>query len=266
MPDLSLRVPAVPENVIVVRELLRGIEALLPRRGLSEAVLTAVSEAANNVVVHAYEGAVGPLEVAVSIQDGLEVSVRDWGAGFAAEAEPSGDDQPGFGRDVIAAFADDVTVRSTPGAGSEVRLRWAVPPLLRQVGGDPGTPLPGDTVLTVRADPALSRSVARVTSALAARAGFAVDRLADVRVIGEVLTSEAEPLLVGSELSLAFLQRPSGLQITAGRFIAGGVDALRSARTVNGGRVIDQLADDLEVLRDPGTDHELLVLSVGTGR
>lgn len=266
MAELSLRVPAVPENVVVVRELLRGIDGLLTRPGLSEAVLTAVSEAANNVVVHAYDGSVGPLEVAVSVQDGLEVSVRDWGAGFAAEAVASDDEPSGFGRDVIAAFADDMTVRSTPGAGCEVRLRWSVPPLLGGVGGDPASPLPGDTVLTVRADPALGRSVARVTSALGARARLAVDRLADLRVIGEVLTSEAEPLLVGGELSLAFLQRPSGLQITAGRFIAGGVEALRSARTVDGAGVIDQLADDLEILRDPGNGHELLVLGIGAGR
>lgn len=258
MADLSLRLPAVPENVIVVRELLRGIDGVLTRPGLSEAVLTAVSEAANNVVMHAYDGVVGPLEVSVSLDAGLQISVRDWGAGFPdADGEDSG-----FGREVITAFADDVEVWSQAGAGSEVRLRWEMPPLIAPAVGEAGSPLQGEIVMTLRPDPAFKLAVVRVLSALGARARLTVSRLGDLRMLGDVLVGEAGPQLTGHSLSLVFLQRGRGLQISVGPLREQGADALRHARTVDGRSVVDRLTNDVEVLHDPATGHEVLVLTV----
>ena len=267
MPELSLRAPALAENVIVVRELLRGIDRLLVvRPGLREAVLTAVSEAANNVVVHAYDGAIGPLQVDVSVSGPLEVVVRDWGLGFDPAA-PDECDDPGFGRAVIEAFADEVDISSTRGTGTEVRLRWDVAVLAVGPTDDGDTKsLPGETVLTMHPDPALGGAAGRVLAALGARAGLGVDRLADLRLIAEALVAHARPVLVGGRLSFAFLQREGALQISVGPFVAEGAGSLRQARSMGGVAIVERLASELEVLRDPRTGHEALVLTVADAR
>lgn len=267
VPELSLRVPALPENVIVVRELLRGLDPLLSGRpGLSEAVQTAVSEAANNVVMHAYHGAAGPLQVDVMLTDGLEVRVRDWGVGFADPVSPP-DEGTGFGRAVIAAFADRVDVGSVPGQGSVVAMSWAVPPLLATSEGDDetdvATALPGDTVLTLRPQPALAAAAGRVVAALGSRAPLTVDRLGDLQLIGDALVAHAGPLLVGTRLSLVFLRRQRALQLSAGPFRAGRAEIARRAGLVEGAGLIDRLASKVEILTDPRTGQELLVLTVG---
>jgi len=266
--ELCLRVPAVPENVIVVRELLRGIAGLFAvRPGLSEAVLTAVSEAANNVVVHAYDGVPGPLQIEVDLRSGLEVRVRDWGIGFAANEHPLEDEEAGgFGRAVIAAFADDVVVRSQPGGGSEVRLRWDVPGLLAGPDGDGGSPLSGDTVLTVRPDAALGVATGRVMAALGAHARLTVDRLTELQLIGDVLVAHAGPALAGPRLSLAFLKREDRLQVSVGPFVAGGAETVRAAQPVGGVGVIDRLASGVQVLSDPLAGAEALVLTIAPDR
>lgn len=82
--ELILALPARPENVIVVRQAVAGLGEAL---GLSPQRLddlkTVVSEACNNVILHAYDDDRGPLEVSAS-SDGsaLEVSVSDTGGGF----------------------------------------------------------------------------------------------------------------------------------------------------------------------------------------
>jgi anti-sigma regulatory factor (Ser/Thr protein kinase) len=262
--ELCLRVPAVPENVIVVRELLRGVGGLFAvRPGLSEAVLTAVSEAANNVVMHAYNDSPGPLEIEVDLRRGLEVSVRDWGTGFERADGSGGSDEDGFGHAVIAAFADHVDIRSTRGEGSEVRLSWDVPSLLEGPDGDSEPPLVGDTVLSVRPDPALGVATGRVMAALGAHARLTIDRLSELQVIGDVLVSHAGPVLRDARLSLAFLERDDRLQVSAGPFVAGGAERVRTARSVDGVGVIDRLANGVQVLSDPLADGEALVLTIG---
>jgi len=263
--ELFLRVPAEPENVIVVREMLRGIDSLLmARAGLSESVQTAVSEAANNVIMHAYQdGPPGPLEVDVSLEGRLEIRVRDQGVGFDPLAEDPDDGSAGFGRAVITAFADEVRVTSAPGAGSEVRLRWGVPPMCPSAGPGHSQPLTGETVLCLRPHSAFSAVTGRVMAALGARSRLPVDRLNDLQLIGDALISHSAPVLCGSHLSFAFLRRPGRLQVSAGPFVLDGAEAVRLARSVEGVPLIDRLADDLEVLRDPGTDQEALVFAIG---
>ena len=79
-PDVRLRVPARPNQVLVVRELVRGLEAsLLSAPGLSQAMQTAISEAANNVVTHAYPDGDGVLEVDLRLGGRVEAIVRDRG-------------------------------------------------------------------------------------------------------------------------------------------------------------------------------------------
>src|SRR3954451_8758818 len=61
--EFRLSLPAVAENVAVVRQALTGMtEALGIGPGVLADMKTAVSEACNNVVLHAYEDG-GPVEV-----------------------------------------------------------------------------------------------------------------------------------------------------------------------------------------------------------
>src|SRR5437868_10102568 len=83
-PTITLRLESSPETLTLVRGMLGGVAELLQLDPeLLDDVKTAVSEACNNVVMHAYEGASGPLSVCLYAQDdGLEVIVRDHGRGI----------------------------------------------------------------------------------------------------------------------------------------------------------------------------------------
>jgi serine/threonine-protein kinase RsbW len=117
-PDLSLRVRAVPENVPVIRHALGAIAST---RGADPdvrgAIALAVTEAASNVVLHAYpDGRPGVLEVEVEAageRGHLAITVRDDGTGIVRDAPSPG---LGAGLPLISAVADRVDVRSgTPG-------------------------------------------------------------------------------------------------------------------------------------------------------
>src|SRR5919206_3122748 len=84
MPDIELTLPARAENVAVVRHAIGGLgEALdLDPQTLSDVKL-AVTEACTNVVVHAYDGGEGPMQVAADVSpEYLSVTVRDEGRGI----------------------------------------------------------------------------------------------------------------------------------------------------------------------------------------
>ena len=79
VPDVRLRLRNVPENVALVRQALTGLAGSIGiDDGLLSDMKTAVSEACNNVVLHAYDDGAGPLEVYVCPgQHEVAVIVRD---------------------------------------------------------------------------------------------------------------------------------------------------------------------------------------------
>jgi serine/threonine-protein kinase RsbW len=126
-PEVRLTMPARPEGVAVVRQALAGLADALD---FDAAVLAdmkmAVSEACTNVVVHAYEGEPGTLEVELHAGElGLTIVVRDHGAGIQprpARAEPPA---LGLGLPLIAALSDSFELRGATGSGTEVRMTFA---------------------------------------------------------------------------------------------------------------------------------------------
>jgi serine/threonine-protein kinase RsbW len=126
-PEVRLTMPARPEGVAVVRQALAGLADALD---FDAAVLAdmkmAVSEACTNVVVHAYEGEPGMLEVELHAGElGLTIVVRDQGAGIQprpARAEPPA---LGLGLPLIAALSDSFELRGATGSGTEVRMTFA---------------------------------------------------------------------------------------------------------------------------------------------
>jgi serine/threonine-protein kinase RsbW len=126
-PEVRLRMPARPEGVAVVRQALAGMADALD---FDAAVLAdmkmAVSEACTNVVVHAYEGEPGTLEVEMHAGEaGLTIVVRDHGAGIQPRPARSEPPALGLGLPLIAALSDAFELRGSTGMGTEVRMMFA---------------------------------------------------------------------------------------------------------------------------------------------
>ena len=183
-PTLSLALESRPETLTLVRGMLGGMAELLSMDPeLRDDLKTAVSEACNNVVLHAYPDGAGPLTVSLNATDaGIEVVVRDQGVGIPEEA--SSDDRiQGVGLPVIRALAEQAEFRACAGGGTEV---WMVFP--GQRGGQPlyerpAAPAPddgwrdqlsGDAVVSVSPVELLSGVLGRLSRALAANARFSL--------------------------------------------------------------------------------------------
>lgn len=92
---------------------------------LSDRVLLAVTEAAGNVVRHAYPGRHrGVLHAVADIDRGVDVQVvvGDHGGGFRTDSAAGA----GFGLQIIAEVSDDLAVRETASGGIEVWMRFVV--------------------------------------------------------------------------------------------------------------------------------------------
>jgi serine/threonine-protein kinase RsbW len=125
VPDLSLTLPARPDNVAIVRHALSAFVAEL---GLGAArvgdILLAVTEACANAVVHGYEGREGPMIVSArQAGDELVVGVRDHGRGMMPRIDSPG---LGLGLPVIMSLSDVVEIRppADGAGGTEVTMRF----------------------------------------------------------------------------------------------------------------------------------------------
>src|SRR5438874_8345283 len=112
-PAVRLELDSRPETLTLVRGVLAGVAELI---GLDPELLddlkTAVSEACNNVVMHAYEGETGPLSVRMYIEpEAIEVVVADQGSGLPPLA-PADETIRGVGVSVIRALAEQAEFRT----------------------------------------------------------------------------------------------------------------------------------------------------------
>ncbi|HEY1776656.1 MAG TPA: ATP-binding protein [Solirubrobacteraceae bacterium] len=125
---LVMNFPAVPVSVARVRV---AIAAYAARLGVASALLErltlAVSEAATNVVLHAYDEAREPglidLEAAVGGGE-LRVSVADTGSGLRAGHKSPG---LGLGLAIAGELADKVELLQGADGGLRVLMRFALP-------------------------------------------------------------------------------------------------------------------------------------------
>src|SRR5690242_7408392 len=111
-PTVRLQLDSRAENLTLVRGMLGGVAELLSvDPELLDDLKTAVSEACNNVVLHAYGGEAGPLDVALYVKPGaIEVAVRDHGSGMA-QPTATDDRRQGIGLPVIQALAQQADFR-----------------------------------------------------------------------------------------------------------------------------------------------------------
>src|ERR1700743_2173905 len=189
-PNVCLTLSNQPENVLLVREALSGMAETVGVDGVDlNDIRTAVTEACNNVVLHAYDGDEGPLQVEVFVSPrAAEVVVRDHGTGITPHIRSDVESALGIGLSIIQALAPRVEFRDVPGGGTEVRMEFAT-----AVARALESPLPrgfhppelersmlATTSGLAVAPSALARNVLpRVVCVLAARAHFATDRISD---------------------------------------------------------------------------------------
>src|SRR5215208_78094 len=229
-PEFRLALPSRPENVAVVRQALAGAIEVL---GLSESRLldinTAVSEACNNVVVHAYEGNEGPLMINLCIQDAeLEVIVWDQGVGIRPRAPEPGLEVQGLGLSLIQTLSDRVEFMGGINQGTEVRMAFSLngksDAWIRTdlpVDAEVRQP-PGELVIAVTAGPLAAPVLGRVIAMLAARADFSLEGISEAQLVTDSLAANVPRVIVGKNIQLGIDSPPEQLLVRIGPLEEGG--------------------------------------------
>ncbi len=267
-PHVCLNLSNRPENVLVVRQALTGVGECLGLNALeSNDLNTAVSEACNNVVMHAYEGGEGPMEVDVyALPDGVCVVVRDRGRGLDSYREGIEEDRPGLGIPVIQALTREVQLSELAEGGTEVRMEFAAPdaralePMIDgsappASGAYPGPGRTGDgdepgavVSLNLAPDPIARAVLPRVLTTLAARAHFSTDRISDVQLVADVLARNAGESVDGSHLGIRIRLAPRNLAVRIGPLHAGRGESVMSAAADGLAPIVERLTDATRVV------------------
>jgi serine/threonine-protein kinase RsbW len=261
---VCLELDSRPECLTLVRGMLAAVgEAVGFEPELLDDLKTAISEACNNVVLHAYDGSTGPLVVTLLIGlDAVEATVRDRGGGIHHVSAPS-DERMGVGLAVISALADRAEFLSAPDGGTEVRMSFrgrgagvrVLEPKLPRAAELPPARLIGDVVGTLSPATLLPAVLGRVARALAASARFSLDRFSDVYLVTDAVAAFATEAAAASELRFAITAAPRCLELTIGPFRAGTGEAAARA-----GAPLTHLVDDLSVVADEPTESLRLVM------
>ena len=269
-PNVRLDLSNRPENVSLVREMLTGVAEGIDLAGNDlHDIRTAVTEACNNVSLHAYAGEEGPMEVELYAAPAvIEVVVRDRGTGIQPRIRTAEDRALGIGLHVIQALARRVEFSDAAGDGTEVRMEFVAigirpPAPPRECGVEPPTLARSGHDSAMRASIApteLARTVLpRLLSTLAARASFSTDRISDTQLVADAIAASAPRSLTPGHLSLAAGVEPRTLELQVGPLEAGTARALLDASAVDGlGAVIEKLTDDHRVT--PAGSAEMLAL------
>jgi serine/threonine-protein kinase RsbW len=304
LPNVRLSLPNNPENVLVVRQALTGVAGCVGLNAIEANDLnTAVTEACNNVVLHAYRGAEGPMEVDVRVlTDAITVAVRDRGIGIGIDAsdrqpEPDPDDferesgesgkrSAGMGIPVIEALSREASFIDRDGGGTEVRMEFAVAHAMSledvlaagersgiaDWGDSAGAAAEGqpssESVFELRLAPgAIARAVLpRVLSALAARVHFSTDRIADVRVVADVLATNSVDSISSSHLDVGITTAPRSLELRIGPLLTGRGESLLHAAADGSSPVIERLTDTRRVAPSSSDAGETLELRLADRR
>jgi anti-sigma regulatory factor (Ser/Thr protein kinase) len=280
---VSLRLPARPENVAVVRQALTGLgDAYDLDPELLGDIKTAVTEACNNVVLHAYpDSDDGIVEVEAS-SDGehTDVVVRDFGAGIQPRSFTE-ERTLGLGLPLIATLSSRFEIRGGgTDLGLEVDMTFSAADaeerreragLMRGVAKHPFSS-PRAAGLLIQPGPLVASVSSRVTAILAARADFPLDRLADAVLVSDAIAAHASDYIAGSDVGLVIEDGDGTLDFRVGPLHEGGGESLLREMEVPGlGHSLERLVDTVSVDRGdgvPGTadsvaDAEFLSLRIG---
>jgi anti-sigma regulatory factor (Ser/Thr protein kinase) len=275
---LNLRLISRPDSAGLARAALGGLAAPFALRPeLVNDLKTAISEACNNAVEHAYRGRSGAIAVHVDV--GLEVvnvSVRDWGGGFQRLA-PAGE-RLRVGLPMINALADRAEFLTAPSSGTEVRMGF-------DIGHDPRRDgllarveesedleawspwrraLAGDVVVTLLPAELLSGVLEPLSNALAARARFALER--DVFLVTRAISAHVMSVASSGRVSLALSAGEHQIDLTIGPLSAGAGEALSPQVAVAADELVAEPLDGSELLRVVVRDGDRLPGAVPESR
>jgi serine/threonine-protein kinase RsbW len=270
-PNVCLTLSNQPENVLLVREALSGMAETVGVDGVElNDIRTAVTEACNNVVLHAYEGDEGPLQVELYLGPAaVEVVVRDHGTGIRPHIRGEEEDALGIGLSIIQALAPRVEFKDVEGGGTEVRMEFSTPQT-RELESIPHdgyeTPavargaLSSTTGLAVGPSELARKVVPRVMCVLAARARFTTDRISDTELVADALVSGgfAESPQPHLRMSVSIAAREVDLRVGP---LAGGIAGrLVAAQSDGVAPVIEKLTDEHRIASEGAFETLELIL------
>lgn len=260
-PNVRLRLANRAENVLLVRQALGGLADALGLDAITlNDISTAVTEACNNVVLHAYGQGTGSLEVELSARaQELEVIVRDHGRGLPPREQAAGEASAGIGLPVIQALAERVDFRAVQGGGTEVAMSFEAPcrrPFEARPADAEAELRPpaarGDDVLAMTLGPrAIARGVLpRILSTLAARAHFTTDRIADMQRLADALLAHADSSIATEWVGLSVSVSPRRLDLRLGPMRRGHAEALLASTVDSEGlsALLARLGEDHSIL------------------
>jgi serine/threonine-protein kinase RsbW len=255
LPNVTLTLASLPENVSLVRAMLNGVaESVALNSTERDDIRAAVTEACNNVVLHAYPGARGSLEVDVFIRRAtLEVLIRDRGIGFPKQMSELTTDTGGLGLPMMRALTRELELRDGDGVGAEARMQFATPST-HPLDAPPCEPsrLPLEAsgsaaaaiAVTIAPSQLAGAVLPRVLSALAARAHFSTDRISDSQLLADALAAHARATLGARRVSFAAEVEPRDLHLQIGPLGPGRASSRTAASPLDGlGPMIEDLAD-----------------------
>jgi serine/threonine-protein kinase RsbW len=277
---LKIRLPALPENVAVVRQALTGLgDAYELDPDFLSDVRTAVTEACNNIVIHAYPAPDkdGVMEIEADAGDGsaVDVVVRDYGAGIQPNTVPPEERSLGLGLPLIAALSRRFEIRGGDAVGLEVHMIFVPAEAESMNGGEANraerlaTP-PAEAAgtraagMSIVPGPLMAAISGRVTAMLAARADFPLDRLADAVLVSDAISAHAGEYVAGGDVGLAIEDGDGTLDFRVGPLREGGARGLLSELEVPGfGGSLERLVNGVNV-EEPAEESagEYLVLTI----
>jgi serine/threonine-protein kinase RsbW len=263
--ELHLTLPATAENVMVVRQAVAGLGEALGLSGARVADLkTVVTEACNNVVLHAYEDEPGPLLVTAEPGEGeLEIQIADEGQGFRPRAS-EGDASLGLGLPLIAALSDSFEISGGAGQGSRTTIRFGYAPPAFSNNGTP-TVAPTELEMAITPGEMVRPVLARVIGALAARAEFSVDRLADTVLLGDAVSTSEGGDFADGRVGISIRDTEGTLDVRVGPLVEGAGERLLSEMDLPGHGSLRTLASTMEIVKGEtpeGDAAEFLVFEV----
>jgi serine/threonine-protein kinase RsbW len=230
---VRLRLESRPQTLTIVRGMLGGVAELLSiDPELLDDLKTSVSEACNNVVLHAYGGEPGPMEVGLFVtEDQFSVRVSDEGVGMPAPP-PAGDVSQGIGLSVIRALTEDVQFSSAPGGGTEVLMDFSVrrdgrklfeapPPATGDAEMTPDADEEGEVIVSLSPVTLLPGVLGRLARTLAATAHFSLDRFSDVYLVTDTLAAHAATAAEGERIEARLTAQDRRLELVVGPFRKG---------------------------------------------
>ncbi len=236
--ELRLTLPGAAANVAIVRQATTGALGVL---GLGETrmldINAAVSEACNNVVVHAYPQAGGPMEVELSIgANEVEVIVCDRGVGITPNRPEPQLGVQGLGLSLIQTLTDRVEFLGGVGEGTRVRMGFSLDGAGTAAadeeprnGGAPVAAPPGEVAVAVSAGPLAAPVLGRIVAMLAARVGFSLEGVTEAQLVTDSIAAHAPGASIGSRVQLGIDAPDHELVINVGPLEQGGGERILAA-------------------------------------